>query len=638
MKYLAIVLLFIPLLTGCVGESDVKPDVSEADQLEKIETLIADEDYVKAAQQFKRLAASSEEPDRSRHLVQTANMYALANWHMITETTLSQVDDLNLSADDKLLKQILLAESKLKQRQSSQVIELLAQEPDINTDPALRLRRHKRLADAYSLSGNLLEAAYALADADILEPDQEKRKQLQLSILRNLMPLGQPVLAMLQPNPPGIKGGWMSLALIAKQNSNNRLALADEFSRWKEQNPFHPVLPTLFDKSEEKAEQPRIEANNIAILLPETGRFEKAAEAIKNGIAAAWYADPIEPRPTIRYYDSTTEQQIWPAYTQAIEDGANIVIGPLQKSSVLQFARAGELPVPVLALNSVTTDVTGTQNLYQFALSPEDEARQVADRAWLDGKTQPAILYPGNKRGERIKQAFIERWHELGETISSEENYTSAKSDFSAPIRSLMLINQSAARNQKLQRALGTKLKFEPRIRADVDFIFLISGARQTREIKPQLAFHYAGDLPVYATSQAWNGKLTHQEAPDYSGIILPDIPWLLIKDETNPLGKELLKKQFPESDSPLGRLYAMGIDAYSLIKQLPILESDPQETMDGQTGNLYMDRERNIRRQLVWVELGKKVKISGYSPRLDLINTEGPVQYETLFEENSDI
>ena len=50
------------------------------------------------------------------------------------------------------------------------------------------------------------------------------------------------------------------------------------------------------------------------------------------------------------------------------------------------------LPVPVLTLNYLPDEVAAPPALYQFALSPEDEAVSAAERAVADGYSR-CLLY-----------------------------------------------------------------------------------------------------------------------------------------------------------------------------------------------------------------------------------------------------
>jgi hypothetical protein len=321
----------------------------------------------------------------------------------------------------------------------------------------------------------------------------------------------------------------------------------------------------------------------------------------------------------MRFYDSSDPDLAWPLYSQAVEDGAQVVVGPLQKAAVLQLARAGELPVPVLALNQVQTDSTLPDQLYMYALSPEDEARQAAERIWSDGLHSPVAITPRNSWGERMGNAFETRWTELGGSIAGRQEFETDTHDYSGTITALLQIDRSKARHQRLQRWLGMRLEFEPRRRADVDAVFIAADPRQAQGLKPQLQFHHAADLPVYASSHAWSGTLDDGQLADMRGLLLADIPWLF-GQSANPAGaRDALAETLPEVNGPFARLYAMGMDAYALIPHLRRLRGSPFESLDGNTGNLYMNDSRQILRQLLWASLDSPPAIIGFSPRLDL-------------------
>jgi len=101
-------------------------------------------------------------------------------------------------------------------------------------------------------------------------------------------------------------------------------------------------------------------------------------------------------------------------------------------------------------------------------------------------------------------------------------------------------------------------------------------------------------------------------------GILLPDLPLLAV-----PADRERLGQFLPGVMGPGVRLYAMGIDALRLLPHLARMLDSPYETLDGQTGNLYMNAEHQILRQLVWLRLDSPARILGYSDRMDLDGTE---------------
>lgn len=356
------------------------------------------------------------------------------------------------------------------------------------------------------------------------------------------------------------------------------------------------------------------------MLLPESGPFARVASLLRDGLLAAYFAEKEEERPRLYFYDSSNLDQIWPTYQQAVESGADMVIGPLDKEGVAQLSRVLQLEVPVLALNQVAASGPPSPDLYQFGLSPEDEATQVADRAWTDGHTIAALLTPAGEWGERIANAFRQRWEELGGVLAEQQQYNEQEHDFSAPIQALLNIDQSYQRLKEMQQLLGRNLEFEPRRRRDIGFLFLAAKAQQARQIRPQLLFHHAADLPVYTTSHAYGGVASADQDQDLNGIRFPIIPWLVAADdETDQLSLQQLLRTFPHTSANYFPLLAMGIDSFQLIPHLARLQANSRELFEGKTGNIYMDRSNFLRRQLLWAEMvGGVPKVIGFSPRLD--------------------
>jgi outer membrane PBP1 activator LpoA protein len=141
----------------------------------------------------------------------------------------------------------------------------------------------------------------------------------------------------------------------------------------------------------------------------------------------------------------------------------------------------------------------------------------------------------------------------------------------------------------------------------------------QAQGIRPQLQFHHAADLPLFATSHVWLGRLTPGQVEDLRGVMLADIPWMVTDNAEDPDSRSAIARYLPKSGSGYARLYAMGMDALSLVPHLGRLQSNRYESLDGRTGNLYMDETNQVHRQLVWVRLDAEPEILGFAPRLDL-------------------
>lgn len=392
---------------------------------------------------------------------------------------------------------------------------------------------------------------------------------------------------------------WLQLAQISR---NPRLALDEllaEVKRWQKSHPSHPGaqklpggLALLQDAANKRPTQ-------VALLLPLSGPLAKTGAALRDGFMAAYYESLNKgfSVPKVQLYDSLQYPDINAAYSQAQLDGAQWLVGPVTKPDVQALSERDSLPLPTLALNysDKTSDKTsaGPQNLYQFGLAAEDEAVQIADKAWGDGKRTVLALLPQGNWGERIYTAFKNRWLELGGTIADQRYYPN-RPDYNPDVRALLNVNDSQQRYNTMRQILRQETEFEPSRRDDADWVFLVALPQQARQIKPTLAFNFAGDLPVYATSHLYSGEVQPNKDRDLNGIIFCDAPWLL----QYSLLAQQVEKAVPGGQGSYARLYAMGVDAFRLLPRLKQLELLPYSQVFGSTGSLHLDAQRRIVRR----------------------------------------
>lgn len=392
--------------------------------------------------------------------------------------------------------------------------------------------------------------------------------------------------------------GWYRLAALSKDTQSNLREQLARLDRWVFEWPDHPAsleLPADLKMLQQLLEeQPR----QIAVLLPFTGPLSNAAKAIRDGFMAAYYEQQSHTAdsPTLRFYD-TSHQDINALYDQAVTDGAQLVVGPLAKENLQDLALRPGLPVPTLALNAIDNPLGVVPNLYQFGLGVEDEARLAAEQAWRDGHRRAMIMAPDNNWGDRSVEAFVLRWRALGGEVTKDYRFTE-KNDYSKIIKQALQLDQSERRAQEVRAVVG-RIEFEPRRRQDVDMIFLAAQASQARQIKPTLAFHYAADIPVYATSHVYSGKVDAKLDQDMNDIKFSTLPWFF---EKHAAEKKAL--QTYADDSPaLQPLYAMGIDSFHLYPRLKQLEAVRQANFYGHTGTLQLNDQNQFQRRQVWAE-----------------------------------
>ncbi len=578
--------------------------------------------YAEAARLMEQLAINTQPPLKEEAMLRAVENYLKADDNDSAFRLLQEVGTDNMPRLS-FKRRVLMAEVAIKGNRPDEALQLLEVPPDRGTQPYLLKLYHKNRAEAFRLTGNLFESARHLSQLDRLTESQEQRLEIQLNIIRALSSYTDPSLEMLKPIPPGIFGGWVELTRVIKKNTQDPAQGAVAYQRWRNEFPNHPALPQLLQNQvqtqTESFTSTYSQSKQIALLLPKTGPYARAARAIYDGVMAAHNSQPEQQRPVIKIYNNSNSSGTLRLYKRAVMDGADKIIGPLVKESVAQLANARNLEVPVLALNIVPPQGSIPDNLYQFGLSPEDEAEQVAEKAWTDGHTKAIALIPQGDWGKRVFSSFRNRFVGLGGEVVEHQTYNTKKYDFSSTIKTLLNIDESNERRRSMRNALGRKIEFEPYRRQDASFIFLLAKSGMARQIRPQLQFHHASKLPVYTTSHSYSGKPEPKRDQDLEGVIFPDIPWLITNEGAQPLSRELIQETLAAKNANYGRLYAMGIDSYNLLPHLSRLKSSPRETMDGKTGILSMERGNQIHRQLVWAKMTKGTpEIIGYAPRLE--------------------
>jgi outer membrane PBP1 activator LpoA protein len=266
----------------------------------------------------------------------------------------------------------------------------------------------------------------------------------------------------------------------------------------------------------------------ILVLLPEHGVLAPAANRVKEGLLAAYYAGSLQP--PLRFVD-TTDQPMDILLAKEIRSTTDLVIGPLSREQVGELVNISSIQVPILALNQVAQT---QKNVWQFALAPDEDAQSLAKAILSDGITQLYVVTePHFTKGERFKEALLQ-------ATKLKEN----------PVK---IIPQSLNRTQGL----------------------LVLGSSQ-----------WAGEqkLPrdrVYAPSFVFDRRI-----PLSTGIQFCDTPALLRADwpELNALNSK------KNNSTEVQRLHAFGADAWELA--LIIANHALSAQFAGRTGMITMKRQ----------------------------------------------
>jgi uncharacterized protein len=390
------------------------------------------------------------------------------------------------------------------------------------------------------------------------------------------------------PRSDGIVAGWLELAPIAADLGRDPAHAATELAAWRTRYPAHPANDSILTAAKVPATTTTVAyPNQIALLLPLSGRSESVGAAVRDGFLAAYFATDVNSRPHVRIYD-VAAQPVASMYTQAVEDGASVVVGPLTKEDVAEVAPLAAGRIPMLALNFLGESASVGRNVYQYALLPEDEARMAARRVAADGHQKGIAILVDGELGNRIGGAFADELAHLGGNIVETERYESTRADFSDTIRGSLQVHS---------------VKGEPSThRTDVDFVFIAGNASAARLIVSQLKFHYAGDIPVYSTSDSFEAG---QDANhDIDGLMFPDMPWMVSADPVIFQLREAVHAAWPARTQRRDRLYAFGYDAYRLAPLIAGKAAGQTTELDGMTGVLHIDSHNRIRRDLSWVQI----------------------------------
>lgn len=451
-------------------------------------------------------------------------------------------------------------------------------------------------AEALAAVGDPLSAARERVFIDGMLPT-DQREANRAAIWDTLNQVSTPELQQATEQATGEMAGWVQLALVTREQTNLDLQVR-AVRQWQERFANHPAAAHMPESITLLLEIYTSRPQHIALLLPFQGQLANAAQALRDGFMAAQYqahSEGVE-QPKVTLYDSTAYPDLMQFYRQAQADGVQWVVGPLERDQVTRLANMPELPLPTLALNYTDAAANDQQALFQFGLAPEDEARSAANRAWEDGHRQMAALVAQTDWGERSFQAFRQSWEELGGTLVGRVIIEQPEA-MSNQIAELLRIRQSEQRGERIQRVVGQDVMVQPTPRQDVHALFLAASPQQARQIKPTLAFQYAADMPVYATSHVYQLGDAGQNA-DLEGIMVAEIPWLLTRSDNL---YDTVTRSWPQATGAMGRLYAMGVDAQRVFRRLPQMQQFTDTRMEGATGTLSLSPTGRVHRELGW-------------------------------------
>ncbi|EKT59165.1 penicillin-binding protein activator [Providencia rettgeri] len=441
--------------------------------------------------------------------------------------------------------------------------------------------------------------------------------------------------------------GWVDLLDIYQNNRDDTDALLAGYNDWKmrySNNPGVTTTPTLLVQ----AMIPQVGKNpKIALFLPMSGQGQVFGQAIMQGFMDAQKGlpqgspsqDAIDPpssgndvldqiyeqvaattgnTPTasdsdvvastlridaapvntqsVKVFD-TTNKQMPALIEQAKNEGFNLIVGPLLKSDVQVITQMGA-PVSVLALNELDANqLQPRPNLCYFSLSPEDEAQNAAAYMKAEGKQMPLVLVPANAFGDRIAKAFAQGWQEKGGGTVLMQTFGSISSlkesiNRGAGIRMTGTPVNTGAQSIDSQYVDST---------GAIDGVYIVATRDELTLIKPmiEMAISSRSRPALYASSRSNQAGSGADYRFEMDGVKFSEIP--LLAGANNNLRKQAQQKL--NNDYSLFRLYAMGIDAWSLANNYDKLQQSGQFRINGASGTLSTTPNCVVFRELPWLQ-----------------------------------
>ncbi len=563
------------------------------------------------------LDLAQEESDREkaqRYLLRSASQFQERGDHAAARTLLQSAQLTQLSPplqNQKLLLAMATAKALDDRDWAQQLTEEISPDHFTGYSTDLLTRAANLQADTYVLANDQLSAAATLIL--LTQTDAEASPQpLHDRIWELLKAVPDQKLITAAGSAIGFETqGWLELAAAVRAPDGGLDEQGRIIRRWQNNWPSHPGAQILPTELQLIASLAASRPEKIVLALPLKGPLASAGKAIRDGFIAAYYQDESADRSKtdIRILDTSSGKPFAEMYRELSEQDTDLIVGPLEKEALTSLSTMHTLPVPTLGLNYLPEGSSVPEGLYQFGLSAEDEARQIADRLAEDMIEQVLVLVPQGQWGDRVEAALLQRMVADGLTALDIERFY-PEDNLRTVTADLLGITTSRNRAIQVERTIGLNVEFEPRRRQDAQAIVMVAEPTVARQLNPLFAFYFGGDLPVYAPSIIYEGTANPGRDRDLDQVLFTDVPWVL--DDTNDL-RAKAGKYLSGTRGQLGRLFAMGADAWQLSKRLPLLRQVESASLQGQTGTLTMNPAGDIHRLQLWARFqnGTPVAVS---------------------------
>jgi outer membrane PBP1 activator LpoA protein len=464
----------------------------------------------------------------------------------------------------------------------------------------------------------LLEQQLQLAAAELLlNADALSGNHTDPALWQQLWPalaqlnIGQ--LAHLNKTVHPRRQAWIELVQRVTTSAGDANATTATLQDWQARHPGMPAGAQLPSAVQQLAQSSAYAPRHIGVVLPLSGQFKALGQAVQQGLLAAQFQRKQTQQAATTSQAGVAEhaehlqltfidsQQDATFIVQALQSAqVDFVIGPLLRDDVDKLQQHADWRWPTLFLNSKPQTATLQPDQFFFALSMEDEAKQMVRFFSQKQHQHPVLIYAENPVGKRMAEQFKADWQRLHNKNAEIYSYRS-KDELQPLIANFLETSASTQRVAQMTKWAGRPVKAEPHSRLDVDAIYLIADPAQTRMFKPFIDVTVsptAPALPIYVSSRSHSLSVDRTDIRDLNGITMTEVPWLVPGQADSQLRQEF-DKLYPDQDETLQRLFAMGVDALHMVGRLKQQQHVPALSYHGLTGRLTLDAMQQIQRQL---------------------------------------
>ncbi|MGL5224533.1 MAG: penicillin-binding protein activator [Aeromonas sp.] len=504
-------------------------------------------------------------------------------------------------ATQKAQLQLLQAHVLLAQGNANQALILLEGKPETPLDADTQKDWYRQRVVLQLNVNNKFGAAKSLiAMEPYLNQSEQTTNHQQIWSLLQGMP-SSTLRALEVAKAPDVTTGWLRLAALVSEFRTQPKELAAQLASWKREFPNHPALREMQAGLGKFTATTHTTVQHIAVLLPLSGKLERQGSAIRNGMLMSYKEN--QGKFALNFYD-TQKTAIGDLYKQAIEKGADMIIGPLIKARVEELLKLHPT-VPVLALNELNKPVINDATYY-FSLSAAADAAQAAQYLFDQGYRKPLVIAARGRVGNTSIKGFEQHWATLSKDQPIVATF-SARNEVPAMVKKAL--------SGRVANKVGEVVSIADAAPHNIDAVYVVANSLETRMIKPyvDISVNPMGSLPIYASSRSYDGAAT-EVASELNGMRIADMPLLLGGYETQ---RAQISQLWPTTQGDLLRFFAMGYDAISVVKDLPQMRTVSGMQQAGMTGKLSVDPQGNIIRMLSWAtyQNGKLVDENAVQP-----------------------